>query len=192
MNKTAIAVIVVLLLGGLLIYYFNMRQSDSEALVATTTVNGTSGAQNSATGQNAPQAVNSIVLQDTESGNFVVVDSAQLLKQGYVVIYHANSNSQTDIVGHSDLLSVGVHKNLRIQLDSPIAKEQNVIAVLHEDNGDKKFEFPGPDLYLGNATSRFVSDVDIVDVAFNKEPAILDSQIEVYLDRALNASTTNQ
>lgn len=187
MNKTIVTIIAIVLVGGL-IWYVTTMKSDTNTPntnVSTTTQNGT-------TGQNPPNAImrNSIVLRETVSGNFVVVESAELTKSGYVVIYRANSNSKTDIIGHSDLLGIGAHNNLRVQLATPIAKEQNIIAVLHEDDGDKKFEFPGPDLYLGNTGARFVSDVDIVDVPFDKEPAVLNSQIELFLDRALNASTT--
>ncbi len=141
-------------------------------------------------GTGASASVNSVTLKPTETGNFASVQRATLTKPGFVVVYRVNSNSETEVVGSSELLLPGTYGDIAIQLDSVIASNQTVVAVLHEDDGDGEFKLPNTDLYLGNVGQPIVSDVDVVGVSAEKEDAVLQNQVEAYLEKNLTTSTT--
>lgn len=74
-----------------------------------------------------------------------VIDSVTLSKPGFVAI-HENQNGQPGaILGVSGLLPAGKHENSTIELSRKTAPGENLFAMVHADNGDGKFEFPGPD-----------------------------------------------
>ena len=190
MNKTIVAIIGILVVVGVIYYVYSMNSDGTPVVPASGTPTTTQNVQGTQQ-QNAQVSPNSVVLEEAVSGNFVTIESAVLSQSGYVVVYRVDSNSKTEIIGHSELLSPGTHTKFSIQLTNVISREQTIVAVMHKDDGDGKFEFPGPDLYLGSAGARLTSDVDIVDVAADKEPALLKAQVEAYLDRTdNNASTT--
>ncbi len=182
---------VVLVIGGLF-YLFN-RADDTDLVnnddgVLNTGTNDTSNT-NTTTGTAGTQLENVVQLRETSTGNTVVVQRAELTVPGYVVIYRTDSNGRTTVLGHSDLLTAGQHNIISLQLVTPIAKEQVIVAVLHKDDGDGKFEVPGADAYLTTGV-QLATDVDVVDMPFTGESAELRAQAESYLNAALSASTT--
>ena len=190
MNKTLTIVIVVLLVLAAVVYFMtgddtamdamsdeemaqmNQEQEDDtdmmgEADVDTDAVN------------TAP--ANSVVLAPAETGMSVTVQSATLSEPGYDVVYRVNSQNETQVIGSSDLLEAGDYSEVSIVLDSGIAKEQTIVAVLHADDGDGEFEFPGSDGYLGDMSQAVYTDVDIVDMDASEESAALGENVEEYL-----------
>lgn len=195
MNKSII-VIVALILLGIMVFLISSNNdeanenSDAETSETDTTNNESTSDTNpieadGGDGTGASASVNTVALKPTETGNFVSVD-ATLIEPGFVVIYRVNSNSETKIIGSSDLLLPSTNNDLEIQLDSPIAKEQTVVAVLHKDNGDGKFD---SDMYLGNSNQTIVTDVDVVDTPKNEEGTLLKEQVEVFLQNNSETST---
>jgi len=132
----------------------------------------------------APQS-SSVVLLETKSQGIVTAATVKLAKAGYVVIYRTNSNEKTELVGYSDLLPPGSYLNVPVQLSSPVARKQVVTAVLHEDDGDGKFEFPVSDFYLKNG-SRLVYDEDVVEVPIVEEAGLVNGTVEAHLEDAKN------
>jgi hypothetical protein len=125
---------------------------------------------------------NSVTLGEVEEGNIITVSAATFLKPGYVALYRVNSNGDSALVGNSQLLSIGTHKNISVQLKNPAVKRQALVAVLHEDDGDGKFEFPGSDLYLRNG-GLLINDIDVIGVnRTNREARILETQVKAYLE----------
>lgn len=192
MNKTITIVIVVLLFLGAVIYFMSSGNDTSEVTPVQNTQTDSSSVIDSdggnGTGAPSDRTVNSVVLAPTKTGNNVVVESATLNAPGYVVIYRVNSNSETEVMGNSDLLLPGTYNNMTIQLDSIIALEQTIVATLHADDGDGVFEFPESDFYLGDSTQTIVSDVDVVDVSSEKEDVLLQEQVELYLEKNVQSS----
>lgn len=137
-------------------------------------VNGNGGAT-------GPQ--NSVVLAESETGNFATVGSVTLAQPGFVAIYKVNSNGDTTLIGNTNLLAAGTHGNIQVQLDTIIAREEIIVATLHEDDGDSEFEYPESDAHLGNEGNAFVSDVDVVDVALEDENEELQEQVELYIEQ---------
>ncbi len=187
-NNALIATIVVLIIVGVGLYAIFAGKDNVDVSNVSTSTPIQTGTTPS---QPTPINENSVTLGETETGNFVTVSSATLLRPGYVVIYRVNSQGTVSVIGNSDLLSTGTHTNLRLQLDSIIAKEQTVVAVLHEDDGDGEFEFPESDFYLGNANMRIANDVDVVDVSAGNEPALLREQVVQYLEDTIGTTSTS-
>lgn len=130
-----------------------------------------------------PTPLNSVLLSETETGNFVTIGYANLTRPGFIAIYKVNSNSETILVGQTDLLPPTIITNLKIEINTVIAEDQTIVAVLHQDDGDGIFKFPESDPYLKNADGMIVSDVDVVDVRFEREAKGLRDQINTYLER---------
>lgn len=190
-NKIVVAAVVALVaLVGIMYFVssdneFEAMESQDETADTNENTNGVEGNTDSDTG--AVTAKNDVTLAPAETGKKVVVSSATLTKPGYVVIYRVNSNNDTSVLGNSALLSAGTYSNLSIELDSIIAREQTIVAVLHEDDGDGEFEFPGSDGYLGSSERPVVTDVDVVDIAAENEDVQLRENVELFLEANLDA-----
>lgn len=209
MNKTVLIVALILVaVGGLLLFTFSMNTAKTVPNTANDDTASTSqevanynaivNAQNqqNTANQNPPTTAplpNRVVLAEAVAGNFATAANVALTKPGYVVIYKINSNGDSSVLGHSDLLTAGTHSDVKIQLDNPVAFKESVVAVLHEDDGDEKFEYPDADMYLVNAGDLLVSDIDVVDVkSADAESKVLEAQTETYLKNNFKlGSTTN-
>lgn len=190
-KKVLIGVLAAVVLAGILFLVFSNRDDQSQ--------NGLNNSPASQDLQNAgtdTQAVtpngtndttagqqNSVVLGEVEGGNIITVSQATLTKPGYVVLYRVNSNGEGAVAANSELLSVGTHSNVQIQLDSPAVERQAIVAVLHEDDGDETFEYPESDMYLVNADAQVVNDIDVVGVSrTDQESKILEAQIRTFIE----------
>jgi hypothetical protein len=186
MNKTALFVLAaIIILGGIWVV---AKRNDTPTPVGN---NASSTAPTSTAGTSATPGVTRVVLAETSAGNRAVIQSAQLSDPGYIVVYRSTVDGDTEIVGHSNLLSAGAYSNLGITLDSAVSADQTLTAVLHKDDGDGKFEVPGPDSFMGSGNARIISDVDVVGSPKSEESPLLESQVEAYLNDALQASTTS-
>ncbi len=148
------------------------------------TAEGTPSAAAQRTAHLAPAPrVNQVILGEIESGNVITVPQATLLEGGYVVLYKVDSRGEASVVGESAFLSEGTHTNIRIQLDNgPVAELQAIAAILHADDGDEKFEYPGPDRHLTNG-SLIASDIDVVGISrSDHESRVLETQVEAFLE----------
>lgn len=125
-------------------------------------------------------AQNEVVIRGNEAGDTVVVERARLSKDGFVVIYTFDSESNTEVVGTSRFLSAGTHTDVIIELDGSVAANETVVAILHEDDGDESFDAE-TDAYLleGNAA---VVDTDVIDVVETEEDASLAADVAATLD----------
>jgi hypothetical protein len=116
----------------------------------------------------------------------ITVATVRLAKSGYVALYRTDSNGQTRFIGNSALLSPGAYTNIQVQITNPVARRQVVTAVLHEDDGDGRFEFPASDPYLRNGT-QLVYDEDVVDVPIVEETGLINGTVEEHLEDAREA-----
>jgi len=198
-NNVLVAVLAVVIVGAILFFAFG---GSNDAVLNTTNTGNTptttqsqntnTNTTNNTTGNtNTNTLPNRVTLAETESGNTVTVASAALTKSGYIVIYKVNSNGESSVVGQSDLLKAGAHSDVKVQVNAPLAEKQAVVAVLHEDDGDEKFEYPDADLYLENSGGLIVSDIDVVGVdGASDENKVLQAQVEKFLKDYVRATTT--
>jgi hypothetical protein len=81
---------------------------------------------------------NRVVINDQFPGNIVYLSSVQLAKPGFVVIHKDNKGVPGDIIGYQ-YFEKGINPG-KITLTTPTAEGQTYYAMLHSDNGDKKFD----------------------------------------------------
>jgi flagellar protein FlaJ len=96
--------------------------------------------------------------EQTMDGDAVVVDSVSLSDGGYVVVRQQTQDGT--VVGHSQYLEAGTHRNVRVELDDTYADEMELFAVAYVDSdGDAAFDGPGatePDSPYAGADSRVI------------------------------------
>ena len=195
-NVLIVGAIALLVLAG--IYWFTQgdemlnNMETAEELEDANEALENDGGANGAGGRTGGEGTNSVVLTENSTGNFATIARATFLAPGYVAIYKVNSQGDTSPLGNTGLLEMGVHTNVRVQLDTIVAEGETIVAVMHEDDGDGEFEFPESDFYLGNSTSAIASDVDVVDVAFEDEAEELQEQVETTLEASADTDVEVQ
>ncbi len=105
----------------------------------------------------------SITFDDQESsGETVLVDSATLPTNGFIVI-NGTSGGDERVIGSSYLLNGGIADNIRIELNRPLNGSESLTAVLYADsNGNGAFDADADEpVYQGDSDRRVV---DIADV----------------------------
>lgn len=95
--------------------------------------------------QNAVSVVsneNAVLIQDQPSGDNTVVTYAKLSKAGHIVVLEANPQTgETVILGASEVLQAGEHKNVSVAHYNGARSNQGsaIAAILVADNGDGTF-----------------------------------------------------
>ena len=82
--------------------------------------------------------------QDLKGGQLLTVDSVSLPEPGYVAIYETplpEGVPGSNIIGASSLLAAGSHESITVPLDEALEGTQEVIAVIHRDEGDQIFNY---------------------------------------------------
>ncbi|MFC7098814.1 DUF7282 domain-containing protein [Halobaculum marinum] len=72
-------------------------------------------------------------------GQYVVVDRVELAQPGFVTVHDSSllDGATFDSVrGTSDLLSAGVHEDVRIELDDPLQNDDTLVPMAHVDSND--------------------------------------------------------
>ena len=96
--------------------------------------------------------------EQTMDGDAVVVDSVSLSEGGYVVVRQQTQDGT--VVGHSQYLEAGTHRDVRVELGDTYADEMELFAVAYVDSdGDAAFDGPGatePDSPYAGADSRVI------------------------------------
>jgi flagellar protein FlaJ len=88
--------------------------------------------------------VASITMDDPAAGTqFVTIDSASLSEGGYVVVHDSDRNGA--VVGQSEYLAPGTHRNVRIRVDGELRDGAPLVAVAYRDtNGDETLTLAEP------------------------------------------------
>lgn len=139
---TAIVIIILIVIG---VMVFGKKSSDGEP----------SGATTPTTAPSAVTGANTIVMSDQYPGNVVYISSVTVANSSWIAI-HKDSNGQPgDLIGTA-WVDAGTSP-VRITTTAPIVDGAAYYAMLHSDDGDKKFD-PAKDLPLkdsnGNAIMR--------------------------------------
>lgn len=138
-----IAGLVVVIFCFLFVYYvLNSRRSSVPIEPLSQQALPTS---NDATSQTYMAGNDAIAVSDQPPSETVVIGLVVLKDPGYVVIHKDSNGSPGEIIGHSKLLSSGENINLKFELDEPTLQGNYYFAMLHIDDGDGEFNFPGND-----------------------------------------------
>lgn len=133
MNKKALIFIIVIIAVIVGLFMIN-------STLKTKMTDNTSG--DTTTQQEYTDAVSA---PDQAGGVEVFIEDITLKNPGYVVIHREVDGTPGPIIGSSDLLPAGETKNLIVSLNESVKEGDVLFAMLHSDNGDGTFEFPGPD-----------------------------------------------
>lgn len=71
-----------------------------------------------------------------------VVDLATLTKPGFIAIYEDRNGQMGKLLGVSNLLTADTHENVSITLSRKTVNGEVLLAIVHIDNGDGKFDPP--------------------------------------------------
>jgi len=164
MNKTILIIIVVLviIIGGY--FLFSGRYQSSSLEVPAPGF------------ESVPETVvvtseNSVIANNQLQGNSVAVASVQFVELGYIVIHEDAEGKPGPVIGNSELLKEG--KNVIITLIRESKVRETLYAMLHKDDGDGVYEFPGDDVPLKNEDGKVVlSKFLIVDKAVEITPSV--------------------
>jgi len=142
-NKTVLVVIVLLVVGGG--GYFLLRggyqaPGTTQPIETTTQVAVTE---------------NSVTANDQGPGESVTVARVKLVDSGYVVVHEDGGGKPGPVIGNSELLS-GRNSNVLISLSRSTLEGEVLYAMLHSDDGDGVYEFPGDDVPLKDESGNIV------------------------------------
>jgi|GEM_PF-412528 hypothetical protein len=87
-----------------------------------------------------------VTVQDqlADPANEVIVDQVLYDADGWIVIHEDNGNAPGAVIGKA-ALTAGVNSDITITLDRNVISGEKLYAMLHSDDGDGMYEFPGPD-----------------------------------------------
>lgn len=81
----------------------------------------------------------SIFAHDQKPGKSIVAPLVTLSTGGFLVIHEDANGTPGPIIGFSTLLEAGAHENVEIMLTRTSKLGETLHAMLHSDNGDRKF-----------------------------------------------------
>lgn len=87
-----------------------------------------------------------IAVTDYSAGETVIATIVVLSKPGYVVVHMEADGAPGAVIGNSTLLPSGESNNVVVSLSRPSTGGEVLYAMLHTDNGDGLYAFPGDDL----------------------------------------------
>ena len=104
----------------------------------------------------------SISVKDQQAENSIIISQALLPQPGYIVIHEDKDGKPGPVIGTSELLQDNIEQ-LEINLTRPANPGEVLYAMLHKDDGDGQYEFPGDDTPLkDNAGNVVVSKFAIL------------------------------
>jgi len=99
------------------------------------------------TGMKTEMKENSISVDDHQTtSDQVMIQSLTFKESGYIVIHLSVDSKPGAVIGHSALYQPGTYNNVSVSVDSLQGGENMLFAMLHTDDGDQTYEFPGDDL----------------------------------------------
>lgn len=113
---------------------------------------------------------NKIVAVRQSPGTTVTIDSVTLLAPGYTVAHKETEGAPGEVIGHSSLLPSGTTVDVTFELDEELAIGEQLFLMLHTDDGNGSYEFPGDDSPLTDAEENIVMTlVDITEEVMMEE-----------------------
>ena len=82
---------------------------------------------------------NAVVVLDQRPGSTVTIAETYLENPGYVVIHEEKEHSAGAILGASEPLGAGVHRDVHVQLTRPSREGETLYAMLHKKGNSASF-----------------------------------------------------
>jgi len=112
--------------------------------------------------------------QKVENDN-VVVTRLFLDKPGYVVIHKVADGKPGAVIGNSGLLD-GENSNINVKV-TDYENENELIAMLHYDDGDGSYEFPGDDIPTKVDDKVILMKIILLETAPTQEPIEIEAPV---------------
>ena len=141
MMKVIWAIVIVLIIIGA----YSFLQRDSETSKPTT----------QAPSQETITADNAVSIESQKPGTEVIVGTVILENPGYVAIHEDADGTPGSVIGNSDLLA-GRNDNVVVNLKRQSEANETLYAMLHTDDGDSTYEFPGDDVPLKDEAGKVI------------------------------------
>ncbi|GMQ95333.1 MAG: hypothetical protein BMS9Abin13_446 [Patescibacteria group bacterium] len=140
-NKNIFIFIIIIVLVGLGLLLLNgWLKKDIETEIAR---------EGATSAEEALRPINTIVVPEQAGGEEAFIEHVSFIDGGFVVIHRASEEvTPGAIIGVSDFLPAGVKENFLIDLSEEVLEGDVLFAMLHNDDGDETFSFPGPDVPL--------------------------------------------
>ena len=97
-----------------------------------------------------------ITVSNQAAATSVTIDSASLTKPGYIVIHELKNGIVGPAIGHSPRYNTGALKKTSVVLNRPSVSGETLYAMLHDDDGNGSYEFPGDDTPTLDSTGEVV------------------------------------
>lgn len=149
-----VVVIIVLIIIGIMV--FGNKKTEAPGVMTDDTTAVTDSAGN----------INRVSLLDQYPGNVVYLTSVQLSAPGFVVIHSDKNGQPGDIIG-STYFDKGINPG-KITLTKSMLDGGTYYAMLHSDNGDKKFDAT-KDLPLKNAVGSIIMQIFHASISVGNE-----------------------
>lgn len=131
--KTILWIAIVLLVAGGAYWAYVNTASEPET-------EEESGAASEETSSGALAGDNAVAASEQQPGSTAVVSMVVLAEPGYVVIHETNENGGPGaILGASAFLPAGTSNSVEIELSRASKDGEQLVAMLHTDNGDGEF-----------------------------------------------------
>ena len=148
-----VVVIIVLIILGIMI--FGNKKTDVSDTTATDTINTTTDG-----------SINRVSLLDQYPGNVVYLTSVQLSAPGWVVIHSDKTGMPGDVIG-SAYFEKGINPG-KITLTKSMIDGQTYYAMIHSDDGDKKFNAV-KDFPLKNSVGSIIMQIFNASISVSNE-----------------------
>lgn len=145
MNKTILIIIALIVIGG---GYFFFQGGGYQTSEENPSLGAPAPGFESVPETEVFTSENSVTANSQLQGNNVTVASIQLAEPGYVAIHEDAEGKPGPVIGNSELLEEGT--NVVITLTRESKKGETLYAMLHADDGDGTYEFPGDDVPVKN------------------------------------------
>jgi len=88
---------------------------------------------------------NVILITDFSKNESIPVDYVLIENNGYVAVHDEVDGKPGEVIGVSKIIASGETSNFNVILNREIQEGEILFAILHFDDGDGVFNFPGPD-----------------------------------------------
>jgi len=108
-----------------------------------------------------------------------VVNIARLYldKSGYVVIHKVADGKPGAVIGNSEIIREGTYTNVGVKI-SEYENENDLIAMLHYDDGDNTYEFPGDDSPTTVDGKVVLQNFPLLETQPSQEPVQIEAPAE--------------
>lgn len=97
-----------------------------------------------------------LLVSEQELGSDVLIDEARLSAPGFIAIHEDRDGGPGRIIGATTILSSGAHENVQVPVNRDTEDGERLYAMLHEDDGDGLFLFPGPDAPMTDDSGKII------------------------------------